>query len=155
MARGILPGSIDIRFLTTVPATLTAPTQAELSAGLDVVGSELNEELAEMTGWVITNNTIPTPGFNSNRVGQVGGDQTYDTSSMKFYKDSSVHAIFDALIDGTTGWMAIMDDGQASGKFVQVFPCQVLTRVRSKDRGPKTFTCNFAIQAPAVGVQGA
>jgi len=155
MARGILPGSIAARWLTVAPASLTAPSQAELNAGVDVVGSELDEELAELNGWVVENNVIPTPGYNTNKVGNVGGDQTYPASSMAFYKDSVVETIFNALPDGTAGWMVIMDDGQGAGKYCETFPASVLTRTRSKDRGAKKFMVNFALNGAAIGTQGA
>jgi len=155
MARGILPGTIAIRWLTSAP-TLAAPTQTQLNAGVDLVGSSQDEELAEIDGWAVESSTIETPGFASNRVGNVGGDQTYPDSMFAFYKDSVVTDIYDALEDGETGWVVIMLDGQGSGRESEVFPATVLSRVRRKVRDEAgMFDVNFSIGVPVLGTQAA
>ncbi len=155
MARGILPGRIKMRWLTSAP-TFAAPTQTQLNAGVDLVGSSQDEELAEIEGFMVESDTIPTPGFASNRVGNVGGDQTYPNSRLAFYKDSAVTDIYDALEDGNTGWVVIMLDGQGNGKESETFPATVLSRVRRKVRDEAgIFDVNFSIGVPVPGTQAA
>jgi hypothetical protein len=154
MTRGILAGTIAIRWLTTAPTTMAAPTQAQLTAGINLVGSNQNEELAEMDGWNVEPSILPTPGYASNRVGNVTGDQSYGQASMAFYSHLTIRDIWTALADGNTGWVAIMDFGQAATRDVEIFPATVMSRVRRRgDRGVRMYDVNFSIGAPISGTQ--
>ena len=156
MARFTIEGRAKVRFLTTEPTDPNAPTQTELSAGVDVMGSKQAEELVVMNGWEVQTSTIPTPGLSGLETGNVGGEQTYPDSSMEIYKDDTSATIYSALTKGTTGFMAIMMDGQSSGEECELFPVTVLSRVRQKagQTGHK-FTVNFALDVPYEATQAA
>lgn len=152
MARFVLDGRIAVRFLTSVPSDTAAPTQAELGAGVDLVGTSQAEELEGISGFEVQSNSIATPGYASKEVGNVPGDQTYPTSSMSFYKDDTVTTIYDALADDESGWVCIMQDGQASGEEVDIFPVTVASRVRRPGRNAANiFDVNFSVGVPFKG----
>lgn len=134
MARYVLDGRIQVAFLTTEPATPTAPTQAEVNAGVDLIGTSQAEALENIDGFVVEPNIIQTPDYASTQVGTVTGDQTYPQSTLSFYADTAVTTIFDALIDGTTGYVLFMYDGQAASSAVDTFPITVSSRVRRPAR---------------------
>jgi hypothetical protein len=154
--RFILNGRIKLRFLTTLPTVPTAPTQAELNAGVNVLGTPQAEELAEIAGFEVQTSSLPTPGYAGVQVGNVAGESTFPDSALVFYKDDVVTTIFTAMAQGATGYLAIMRDGQAATKEVELFPVTVASRVRSVARNaPHTFRANMSIGAPYQGTQAA
>ena len=149
MSRFTLPGRMAVRFLSSPPSSLTAPTLAELGAGIDLIGTAQAEELAEMPGWILNSNDIPTPGYSGHQVGNVPGDETYPNSSMAFYKDDTVSAIYDALVKGATGHIAIMRDGEVATEECELFPVTVKSRVRRPARDQAhIFDVNMSIGVP-------
>lgn len=156
MARFILDGRMACVWLTSIPATPTAPTQAELGAGTDLIGTAQAEELVEITGFAVQTSSLPTPGFAGTTVGNVAGEQTYPDSSMAFYKDDTSETIYTALADDTTGWLALCPDGLGSGEECDLFPATVASRVRRPARNaPAIFDVNFAIDVPYKATQAA
>lgn len=157
MARYVLDGRIAVVFMTTIPATPLAPTQAELSAGVNLIGTSQDEALENIEGFVVEPNIIPTPDYASTQVGTVTGDQSYPQSTLSFYADDTVTTIFSALVDGTTGFVAFMYDGQAAASAVDVFPITVSSRVRRPARNAAhIFDVNCAPGVPYLnGTQAA
>lgn len=156
MARFILDGRMAARFLTTIPSTPTAPTQAELGAGVDLIGSAQAEEMVDITGFEVQTNSIPTPGYAGTLTGNVAGEQNYPDSTISFYKDDTSETIYSALADATVGWVALMQDGEGSGKECDLFPASVASRVRRPARNaPNIFDVNFAIDVPYKATQAA
>jgi hypothetical protein len=156
MSRIVLVERIAIVWLTTIPAVPTAPTQAELTAGVDLVGDAQEEELAEVEGFQVQHSTYPTPGFKTFKVGNVAGDQVFPDSRFAFYFSDTVSVIRTALAEPNTGWIAMMLDGQASGEEVELFPSQVASNVRRKVRdAANIFDVNFSIAEPFIGTQAA
>lgn len=152
MGRYTLPGRIKASFLSSEPADPLAPTAGELSAGVDLVGSGQGEALAELDGWVVSPSSIPTPDYTSHLVGNVPGDQTFGDSRMAFYMDDTVQTIYSALSSGTSGFVAIMRDGDSSGDECELFPVTVQSRVRRPARDQAhIFDVNFAIGVPYDG----
>ena len=138
------------------PPNTAAPTQAELSAGVDLVGSSQAEELMDIQGFAVQPSSLPTPGYSSTLVGNVAGDQTYPDSVLSFYKDTTSSTIYTALASGNTGWVALMYDGQADTEEVETFPATVVSRVRRPAlNAPHIFDVNFAIDVPFAGTQAA
>lgn len=156
MARMTLPGQAALAWLTTIPTAPTAPTQAEITAGVDLIGTSQDEELMDFDGWTVNSSTIPTPGYASHQVGNITGDQTYPDSRLSFYKDDTDEVIYDALAEGNVGWVAIMLDGQLSTNEVTLFPATVSSRVRRVARNEAhIFDVNFSIDVPYEGTQAA
>ena len=156
MTRFVLDGTIAIASLTSDPVSFTAPTQAELTGGVDQVGSKQAEELVELTGFELQTSTIPTPGMAGLQTGNVGGEQLYPDSSMVHYKDDTSSTIYSANAQGNEFTLYLMLDGQASGEEAEGFPTTVLSRPRGKaaKTGHK-FTTNVAIDVPYDATQAA
>lgn len=155
MARFILDGQVVIKWLTSLPTDPNAPTQAELNAGTDLIGTAQAEELVEIRGFEVQTSSIPTPGYSGTLVGNVAGEQTYPDSTLAFYKDDASSTIYTALASGNTGWVYIMMDGQGSGLEALGFPATVASRVRRPARNaPHIFDVNFAIDVPYEATQG-
>lgn len=156
MARFTLPGLIAVQFLSTEPAVPTAPTSAELTAGVELIGTPQSEELAEIDGWTVQSSTIATPGYAGHRVGNVPGDETYPDSRLAFYKDDTSETIYTALAPGTVGFVAFLRDGRGVGNECELFPVTVQSRVRRPARDQAhIFDVNFAISVPYDGAEAA
>jgi len=156
MTRGVLGGVLAIAQVSTVPADLEAPTEAEIAAGVDLVGTKQGEELADLSGWRTEPDVLPTPGYAGTTVGNVAGDETYPASSFTWYKDSSDEVIYGAIGTAVTGgdrWVIFMWEGAEVGEETETFPCRVISRNRDPARNvPHTFIGNYAIDTPVVGV---
>lgn len=154
--RYVLNERLKLRFLATAPTTLAAPTQAQLTAGVDLIGTQQAEELNDIGGWEVQTNSSPTEGYAGLEVGNVAGAQTYPDSWLQWYKDDTVTTIFTAVEKGETGYLAFMRDGQAATKEVELFPVTVASRPRSLAKGvAHTFRANFSLAPPVLGVQAA
>lgn len=155
MARFTLPGRLKIRLMTTKPANLAAPTQAELNAGVDVVGNAAGEELADFPDWMKSVSTTPTPGYASFSVGNVPGDVSFPNISMTWYKDDTAVAIYDAVAESANPrYLAIMRDGQGNPKESQILTVIIQNRQRTNNRdGANQFRADMAVQAETVGTQ--
>lgn len=153
MAQFTLDGTIEVAFVTTEPASLAAPTAAEIAAGVDVVGSDQNEQLNEIEGFEEQPTVLPVEGYDSNLVGTVSGQQTVPESKLTFVKDTTVETIWSALSKGTTGWLIFMPYGDSTGSFCRTFAVTVSSRVPRWGRNVvHLYDVNFA---PGVPVDGA
>lgn len=154
--RYVLNERLKLRFLDTAPANMAAPTQSEITAGVDLIGTQQAEELNDLGGWEVQTNSSPTEGYAGLEVGNVAGTQTYPDSWLQWYKDDTVTTIFTAVAKGETGWLVFMRDGQASTKESEIFPVTVASRPRSLAKGvAHTFRANFSLTPPVLGTQAA
>lgn len=149
--RYVLNERLKLRFVTTA-LTLAAPTQSQITAGTDLIGTQQAEELNDIGGWEVQTNSSPTEGYAGLEVGNVAGTQTYPDSWLQWYKDDTITTIFTAVAKGSTGYLVFMRDGQAATKEAEIFPVTVASRPRSLAKGvAHTFRANFSL-APAVTV---
>lgn len=156
MSRFTLDGRLAARYLSTIPATPTAPTQAELTAGTDLVGTKQAEELADIQGFEPAPSSVPTPGYAGAVTGNVAGELTYPDAVLSFYKDSASSTIYSALATGTTGWIFLGQDGLGSGEEGELFPIEVVSRIRRKARNaPNIFDVTMTTDAPYECTQAA
>lgn len=154
MGRFVAEGRMKAVLVTSAPATLSAPTQAEIAAGTDLVGSDQAEALVEIVGFQVQNNTIATPSYASLTVGNVAGQQTVPDSAMEWYKDDTDSTIYSAVAEGTTGWIILMHDGIGAGEECEVWPVSVSTRPRlPQQNAAHRFRANYATGAPVYGTQ--
>jgi len=93
MSGVLLNGVIEVRLLTSIPSTPTAPTQAELDAGVDLRGTEQTEELIEINGWQKTTEAVPTGGYASTNVGSLAGPSSYPASNLVWRFDDTSEEI--------------------------------------------------------------
>jgi len=136
-----------IAFTTTRPATLSAPTEAELAAA------------TVLTGYVVTinptstGNAIPTPAldslFDSSTIGTSQGAFSGD-----FYRDDANDLAWLTLIRGTRGYFFISRFGGTgtahqpmSGQKIEVWPVAITQRAGSAmaSNTVQTFTLTAAV----------
>ncbi len=143
------PEITRIVFMPTV-ATLTAPTRVEINAGTD-----LSNEIADLSGWVITSGTIDTPDLGSRFTSRIGGRLSVDDSSLTMYADVGGVDVRTLLPRTTTGVIAVMDGGDVAGRKMDLFRVEVLSNGKSRSAGDDaaTIEVQFSITAkPAENV---
>ena len=130
MARFALRGNLEIVKVTTAPTDLTAATTAEVTAGDSMLGVEAAEALAGMSGWETSPSTINTPDLLSLETGNIPGETTFGTAELQYYTDDTANAIWDAEVEGETGYFLFFPSGTGSGKAYTLFQVSVLNRTR-------------------------
>lgn len=156
MGRFTLPGTIAAVWLSSAPASTSAPTTAELNAGVDLIGTSQGEALAEIEGFQLQPSTIPTPDYVSHQVGNVSGDETYPDGRLAFYKDDTSTTMYDALAGGNTGYLVLMRDGRGVGEETEVWESTIQSRVRRPARNEAhIFDVNMAVAVPVLGTEAA
>ncbi len=152
MARYRLPTKLAAYWLTSTVSSQAAPTQAEIGAGTDLIGSSSGEAVGELTGWAAQPSVVDAPDFTTNVVGNVAGDVTLPQSGMAFYSDDADTTIYDALAPNAVGEVILGYEGSAETKESQVFPARILSRERRADRGAAAmFDVAFTISPPVIG----
>jgi hypothetical protein len=115
------PGTTKVIWVRTM-ATYTTPTRSEINAGTDLSG-----EVAEIAGFAVTSDTVPTPDLGTRFVPVISGRITVADSSLSFYASSTGFTDARSVLPrDTTGFLVIMDAGDISttGR-CDVFPATV------------------------------
>ena len=113
------PPVSKIWFLPTIADADLEPTRAEITAGTDLSG-----EVADIAGWNISVEQIPTPGLSA-FTGSLPGRKTVDASSITFYADELGVDVRGVLTRGLNGFIVIADAGDVAGGKCDVFPVRV------------------------------
>jgi len=134
MARFMRKGTTKIHFVPTI-SDPSGPTVSEITAG-----TELQDELAEITGFGFTNNPIDTPDMGSAFVGKIPDEDTTDNSDLTFYEDDTSNPILTALAKGTQGYIVIFPSGTAgatpaAADVCDVWPATVASNTRIYSAG--------------------
>ena len=119
--RYIPPGTRKVYWVTTI-ATYTAPTRAELNAGID-----LSAEVAAVTGFTVTSATTPTPDLSSRFTSEIPAAITAASCSLSIYATSTSSDIRLTLPRGTIGYVVMLWEGDVTGQRMDVFPATVTT----------------------------
>ncbi|HEX9993200.1 MAG TPA: hypothetical protein VGB14_09765 [Acidimicrobiales bacterium] len=150
-------GRLRVRFLTAEPADLDAPTVTALNAGVNLMGVKNGEAMAAINGWEVAGSTMPVPDGLSFQTGNIPSEVTYPESNFEFYRDPDVHTIYDALDEGTAGWVAFVTAASptapiAAGDEVDVWPVEVLTRnkLRTLANEPAKYRVMFSTGVPTL-----
>lgn len=101
----------------------TSPTRAELDAG-----TELSVEVGAVEGWQIVSAVVETPALGSKFNSKIDGAISADDSSLTLYASQTGTDVRDLLIRGTNGYVVWMDEGDTSGRKMDVFPVRVLAQ---------------------------
>lgn len=148
MSRFMRKGTTKLWFVPTI-AALATPTVAEITAGTD-----LTDELAEITGFNFSNNPIDTPDMGSTFVGKIPGEDTTDSSDLTFYEDDTTNPISTALAKGTIGYVVIFPRGiagaaPAAADVADVWPAQVASNSKtySADNEAAKYKVMFTLTA--------
>lgn len=143
------PETTVVYWLPSV-AVLTAPTRAEMNAGLNIT-----KPIADVNGWQSSSEMIDTPDMGSRFVGKIPGRISADNSSLTFYMDKAGNDARTAMPRDATGVMLWLDGGDFAGRKMDVFPCTVSShgKMRSVGNEPARMTIQYAITSePAENV---
>jgi hypothetical protein len=129
-------------FFATI-ANIQSVTRAEITSATD-----LSDHIADVNGWQLTNQAIPTPDLGSTFDKSIPGSDSASDSSLTFYEDMDEDDIETLLPKGTTGFIGIMRKGDkpADASF-DVFPVRVASKSPEYSVGndPARFMANFTI----------
>lgn len=158
MARYTLPGRLKVIYWPTAsqPTSLSAPTQAEIAAGSNLIGTSQGEALAELQGWELDPGIIETPDYVSLVVGTVPGAVKVPVSKIGLWLDSTTHTLYDAIVLNATGVVGFFFDGTAATKESRLYVVTCISKERTFDQnaGHKAMF-GFSASAPVVGAAAA
>jgi hypothetical protein len=156
MSKYSLDGQFAASMLASAPAVLAAPTQAEITAGTDLVGSTTTEELRDIRGFVPSGANLSTKGYSSNKAGSIVGAVSYPLAELEWMLDDVSSVIDTAIVEGTKVWLVFMREGQAATNSCEVFPATIAAKFPSyEDDVVHTFVGQFSHDVPVDGVQAA
>lgn len=147
MARIIPNQNTWIGFTTTRPASLSAPTEAEL-AGAD----DLTEFVVSLTA-NSQGNTVPTPSLDTLFETSIPGTSAASFTA-DFYRDDANDTAWELLERGVTGYFFVSRFGGTgvnstpeTGQTVEVWPIQVTSRTAGAlaSNTAQTFTLTAAV----------
>lgn len=123
------PAVTKIYFVPTI-ADQDAPTRAELDAGTD-----LSNEIADISGWQVTSGQIQTPDLGRRFTSSIPGRTTAEDSSITFYADRTGEDIRALLPRDTAGFIVIMDGGDVATQPMDVYPVRVASNGKMRSVG--------------------
>ena len=157
MSGWLVDGTMAAALLTSAPSNTAAPTQAEITAGTDLVGSSTTEELLTVDGFRVNVETVPAGGLSSLIQGSLTGPSTFQASSMTWRADDTSTTIFTAVAESaTTQYILLMPQGQSSGNRSYHFPVTIDNLDEPITPGvPHTFVASFSVAGRTRGTQAA
>jgi hypothetical protein len=117
-----IPESVTQFYWLTACANISAPSRAELDAGID-----LSPEVAAMGNWGVTSAAVDAPDLKSRFVPQVPGLITIDGPTLSVYlsETDDVSDVRSVLPRDTAGFMVKFPEGDVAGNTCDVFPSKV------------------------------
>jgi len=136
------PGTTKVYWVRAI-VLYTAPTRLEINSGTDLSG-----EIAEIGGFSVASDTIPTPDLGTRFVPKIAGRINADDSSLNFYATSTGFTDARSVLPrDTTGYVIFMDGGDVAttGK-MDIFPATVTSvpKLRALE-DPAQVQVSFAI----------
>lgn len=135
-----------VHFLPTIAAATLIPTRAEITAGTNITG-----EIADLSGWQVRGDMIPTPDLASRFVSQIGGRTKAESSSITFYADKTANDVRTVMPRGQVGYIVFMDGGDVAttGK-MDVYPVEVTAVGKARSTGDQAMqiSIDYAITRP-------
>lgn len=125
MARQAVRGNIEILWLSSAPADPTAPTQAEISAGVNYRGTTGGEDAESINGFDAQDSTQATQGLSSLTDTQIGGATTLGSPDILYYLDNASNPIYDAVTKGDQGWILVCPYGSDAGAITSLHEVEV------------------------------
>lgn len=143
------PETTKIYYVASI-ANKSAPTRLELDAGTD-----LSPEIADLSGWVVTGEDIPTPTLGSRFTSNIPGRTSVDDSSLTFYADKEGVDVRGTLPRGADGFIVWLDGGDTASNKMDVYPIRVRSngKMRSLSNEAARIQVQFSITSePAENV---
>ncbi|MCK2214291.1 hypothetical protein MF672_010880 [Actinomadura sp. ATCC 31491] len=148
--RYINPATTKLLLVPSI-ADITAVTRSEMDAGLDVT-----REVAEVAGWMLQGEAVPTPDLATLFTGSITGRISVENSSITFYMDRAGDDIRSLSGVGTNTNVLWLDGGDVAGYLMDVYPVRVLSagKSRSVEAQPGRMTVSYSVtREPAVDVE--
>jgi hypothetical protein len=160
MARFTLPARLKCVYWApanpTQPTNMAAPSQVQIAAASNLIGSAQGEGLAMIDGFKLEPSTFPVPDYTSNLVGTVPGDTTVPDSALTFWMDDTTRVLYDLFVIGAAGIIGFFFDGTTASKESKLSTVRVISKEREYDRDKgHQFVVAFAPAVPVIGVAAA
>lgn len=125
MGRFFRRGVSEALWLPAIAATETVgtslvpgdPTAPEIAAG-----TPLTVDLADISGFQLSNSPIAVPNMADSFTSQIEGEDTVADSSFTFYDRDDATTIRTALAKGSDGFVVLAPYGMGAGKRLQIYP---------------------------------
>lgn len=141
--RYFLPGTTKVYIVPTVANMVTGPTRIELTAGLDI-----SEEIAAISGWMITGESVPTPDLGKRFTPQVSGRLTAADSSLTCWADVAGADIRDELAIDDETHVVFLDGGDVATRTMDTYKCVVTSVGKLREiEGAGRLDVRFSIRA--------
>ena len=126
-----------------------SPTRAEINAGTD-----LSNEVAEISGFQVTSAFIDTPDLASSFTAKVAGRTTSDDSSITMYASVNSVDVRGILPRGTVGYLMWFDEGDTPGRKFDIYPITVgsVAKDRSIEEAARLVVSVAITRTPAENV---
>lgn len=115
------PGTRQVYWTPDI-ADKTAPTRAELDAGIDLTG-----EIAAMAGFSVSSATVSVPDLSNRFAPDIPGQITAASSSITLYASEDSQDIREILPRDTSGFVVVLWEGDIAGRSMDVFPVTVIS----------------------------
>ena len=143
-------GTTKIRWLTSPPATLSAPTVAEINAGVN-----LDSLLNNVAGLTALAQFIDASVLADRVDAKISGTQQLADTTLTFLDSNSTTVVRTALLtSGTAGYLIVCPLGIGSTRRCRIWPAETagLNDVITVENAPAKFTVGFGITlAPTDG----
>jgi hypothetical protein len=142
-SRFFRPGITKCYWVVSI-ANISAPSRAELNAGLD-----LSKDVADINGWMVSGQKIDTPDLNSTFVSNIPGLTQADESSITFYAGETGVDVRAQMPRNTAGHIVWLDGGDVTGRKMDIFPTRVLSVGKQRSMGAEAarLTIQYAISS--------
>ncbi len=102
-------------------ATQSSPTRSELTTS----GTNLTPEIAEMSGFSVTSDTVEVPDMSSLFNKKLPGRTNAEDSSLRFWASSNSTDVRSILTQGTAGFIVTLWEGDVPTQKMDVWPVKV------------------------------
>lgn len=122
-----------------------APTSSEITAG-----TEITDDMAEISGWDFQSNPIKTPNLKDAFTPQIPGEDTVGNSEVTFYDRNPSSDIRTLLPKGTTGYILMMPYGDTATRRAETWHVEVqsVSGIFSVGNDPARFKVTFGVLDP-------
>ena len=144
-------GTSKLLWLASAPSSLSAPTQAELAAGID-----LSPQLSAVDGFEFKTTFIDVENMATRTTTSIAGPNKADGGTLTFNEkknpsgatSGSFDPIMAALPADTEGYLLYAPYGTTTGNDIEVWHCRVGSF--SRDRGLTNSTAKYKVEMAAL-----
>jgi hypothetical protein len=105
-----------------------SPTRGEINAGTD-----LSNEVSEISGFQVVSEFIDAPDLGSSFTAKIAGRTSADDSSITMYASVNSNDVRTLLPRGTSGYFMWFDEGDVPGRKFDIYPITVGSAPKDRD----------------------